>query len=87
MNTLWRSTNNNEMAYKPMVVSQIIDVLVYTQNSGAPLTSSIGLKTCSWFTKILVEVYTPGYGLKIENVLVYTPVGASPVILCKVLHV
>ena len=75
------------MAYKPMVVSQIIDVLVYTQNSGAPLTSSIGLKTCSWFTKILVEVYIPGDGLKIENVLVYTPVGASPVILCKVLHV
>ena len=58
------------MAYTPIVSSPIINVLVYTDNIGSPVTFSIVLQPCSWFTKNLAGVYTPCGGSTIKKVLV-----------------
>ena len=52
--------------------SIIINVLVYTQNGGSPIISSIGLNT-----NIFDSPNNNSSGLEVENVWVYTP-GGSP---------
>ena len=71
------------MAYTPIVSSPILNVLVYTHNGGSPVSLSIVLQPCRWFTKNLAGVYTPVSGSPIENVLVLTLVGGSLEIFSK----
>ena len=54
--------------------SLITNILVYTQNCGSSVTSSIVLKT-----KICDSPNNTSIGLEVENVLYYTPGGATKI--------